>query len=35
MKFKLDENLGSRTAGLIAGLGHDVATVPGEVERGQ
>jgi predicted nuclease of predicted toxin-antitoxin system len=27
MKFKLDENLGSRTAELIAALGHDVETV--------
>jgi predicted nuclease of predicted toxin-antitoxin system len=27
MKFKLDENLGSRTAGLIAELGHEVETV--------
>jgi hypothetical protein len=26
MKFKLDENLGSRTAGLIAESGHDVET---------
>ncbi len=30
MKFKLDENLGSRTAQLIAGSGHDVETVPQE-----
>ena len=30
MKFKLDENLGSRTAGLIAGSGHDVQTVAQE-----
>jgi hypothetical protein len=27
MRFKLDENLGSRTAGLIAECGHDVETV--------
>jgi predicted nuclease of predicted toxin-antitoxin system len=27
MKFKLDENLGSRTADLIAGFGHEVETV--------
>jgi predicted nuclease of predicted toxin-antitoxin system len=30
MKFKLDENLGSRTAGLIAESGHDVQTVAQE-----
>ena len=30
MKFKLDENLGSRTAGLIAEAGHDVETVAQE-----
>ena len=30
MKFKLDENLGSRTAGLIAEFGHDVETVAHE-----
>jgi predicted nuclease of predicted toxin-antitoxin system len=30
MKFKLDENLGSRTAGLIAESGHDVETVARE-----
>ena len=30
MKFKLDENLGSRTAGLIAESGHDVKTVAQE-----
>ncbi len=30
MKFKLDENLGSRTAGIIAESGHDVATVAQE-----
>ncbi|MBM3745543.1 MAG: hypothetical protein FJW34_07080 [Acidobacteria bacterium] len=30
MKFKLDENLGPRTAGLIAEAGHDVATVAQE-----
>jgi predicted nuclease of predicted toxin-antitoxin system len=30
MKFKLDENLGFRTAGLVAGAGHDVATVAQE-----
>jgi predicted nuclease of predicted toxin-antitoxin system len=30
MKFKLDENLGSRTAGLIADSGHDVETVAQE-----
>ena len=30
MKFKLDENLGSRTAGLIAESGHDVETVAQE-----
>lgn len=27
MKFKLDENLGSRTAQLISELGHDVHTI--------
>jgi predicted nuclease of predicted toxin-antitoxin system len=30
MKFKLDENLGSRTAELISEIGHDVATVAQE-----
>ena len=30
MKFKLDENLGSRTAELIAGSGYDVQTVAQE-----
>jgi hypothetical protein len=30
MKFKLDENLGSRTAGLIAESGRDVETVAQE-----
>jgi hypothetical protein len=30
MNFKLDENLGSRTAGLIAESGHDVETVAQE-----
>jgi predicted nuclease of predicted toxin-antitoxin system len=30
MKFKLDENLGPRTAALIGESGHDVATVPQE-----
>jgi uncharacterized protein (DUF433 family)/predicted nuclease of predicted toxin-antitoxin system len=30
MKFKLDENLGSRTAGLIAEAGHEVETVAQE-----
>ena len=30
MKFKLDENLGSRTAGIIAESGHDVETVAQE-----
>ena len=30
MKFKLDENLGSRTASLIAEAGHNVETVAGE-----
>jgi predicted nuclease of predicted toxin-antitoxin system len=30
MKFKLDENLGSRTAEIIAESGHDVATVAQE-----
>ena len=30
MRFKLDENLGSRTAGLIAESGHDVETVAQE-----
>jgi predicted nuclease of predicted toxin-antitoxin system len=30
MKFKLDENLGSRTAGLIAESGHNVETVARE-----
>ena len=30
MRFKLDENLGSRTAGLIAESGYDVETVAQE-----
>jgi predicted nuclease of predicted toxin-antitoxin system len=30
MKFKLDENLGSRTAGIIAEFGHDVETITQE-----
>ena len=30
MKFKLDENLGSRTAELIVARGHDVQTVAEE-----
>ena len=30
MKFKLDENLGSRTANVIADAGHDVQTVSDE-----
>ena len=30
MKFKLDENLGSRTAGIIAESGHDVKTIAQE-----
>ena len=30
MRFKLDENLGSRTACLIAEYGHDVETVAQE-----
>ena len=30
MKFKLDENLGSRTAGIIAESGHDVETIAQE-----
>jgi predicted nuclease of predicted toxin-antitoxin system len=30
VKFKLDENLGSRTADLIGALGHDVQTVSQE-----
>ena len=30
MRFKLDENLGSRTAGLIIESGHDVETVAQE-----
>jgi predicted nuclease of predicted toxin-antitoxin system len=30
VRFKLDENLGSRTAGLIAASGHDVQTVAQE-----
>jgi hypothetical protein len=33
MKFKLDENLGSRTAELIAESGHDVETVAQESDR--
>jgi predicted nuclease of predicted toxin-antitoxin system len=34
MKFKLDENLGSRTAGLLAESGHDVETVAQEMLSG-
>ncbi|HVY91525.1 MAG TPA: DUF5615 family PIN-like protein [Bryobacteraceae bacterium] len=34
MKFKLDENLGSRTAGLIGEAGHDVQTVSDEKLNG-
>ena len=34
MKFKLDENLGSRTADLIAELGHDVQTVSAQKMSG-
>jgi predicted nuclease of predicted toxin-antitoxin system len=34
VKFKLDENLGSRTAGLIGELGHDVQTVSQEKLNG-
>jgi len=34
MKFKLDENLGSRCAGLIAEAGHDVETVAQEMLSG-
>jgi uncharacterized protein DUF5615 len=34
MKFKLDETLGSRTAGLIEESGHDVETVAQEKLRG-
>ena len=30
MKFKLDENLGSRTAGIMAESGHDVETTAQE-----
>ena len=30
MKFKLDENLGSHGAALLAAAGHDIATVRGE-----
>jgi predicted nuclease of predicted toxin-antitoxin system len=30
MKFKLDENLGSRTVSVFAEFGHDVETVSGE-----
>lgn len=30
MRFELDENLGARTAELIAGAGHDVETVSQE-----
>ena len=34
MKFKLDENLGSRTASLIGEAGHDVQTVSDEKLNG-
>jgi predicted nuclease of predicted toxin-antitoxin system len=34
MKFKLDENLGSRTAKIIAESGHDVETVAQEKLNG-
>ncbi len=34
MKFKLDENLGSRTADVIAEAGHDVETVSTEKLNG-
>jgi predicted nuclease of predicted toxin-antitoxin system len=30
MQLKLDENLGRRSAEILAAAGHDVATVPGE-----
>ena len=34
MRFKLDENIGSRTAGLIAESGHDAETVGQEKPSG-
>ena len=34
MKFKLHENLGSRTADLIGGRGHDVQTISQEKLNG-
>jgi predicted nuclease of predicted toxin-antitoxin system len=34
MRIKLDENLPANLAGVLAGLGHDVETVPGERLRG-
>ena len=32
MRIKLDENLPAELAGLLAALGHDAETVPGEVK---
>ena len=34
MRFKLDENLGTRTLALFSDAGHDVATVRGEGLQG-
>lgn len=34
MKFKLDENFGSRTQGLFSAAGHDVQTIHGEELQG-